>query len=64
MRELDSWAVAMGETACRFLSRNDHDTVYQMLCSDGASAAGWKLFAGAVAFVIVSYGLWRLFRPA
>jgi len=64
MGELDGWAVALGQTACRYLSRNDHDTLYQTICSDGSSAAGWKLVFFGVVFVLVSFGLWRLFRPA
>lgn len=64
MGELDDWAVALGQTACRYFSRNGHDGVYQAICSDGSSAAGWKLVFFAVVFVLVSIGLWRLFRPA
>jgi len=63
MEQLDGWAVTTGEAACRFFSRNDHDTFYRLMCSDGSSAAGWKLFAMALIFMLVSYGLWRLFRP-
>ena len=58
---LDSWAVATGDTACRYLSHNDHDTLYQTLCSDGASSAGWRLFAGVLFCVAGGALLWRLF---
>lgn len=64
MEELDGWAVSIGNTACRYLSRNDHDTLYQALCSDGSSSAGWKLVVFVFLFVGVSVGLWRFFRPA
>ena len=63
MGELDGWAVTIGTSACRFLSRNDHDTVYRGLCSDGSSAAGWKLVVFVVAFAAVSFAMWRFLRP-
>lgn len=59
---LDGWAVAMGDTACRYLSNNNHDTIYQSLCDDGYSSAGWKLAAGVIMFLGISALMWRLLR--
>ncbi|MCX7348796.1 MAG: hypothetical protein NTZ54_04475 [Alphaproteobacteria bacterium] len=64
MERLDGWAVAMGETACRYLSRNDHDTIYQALCYDGSASAGWKLFICVLVLVAAGAGLWRLLQNA
>ena len=63
MGQLDDWALAAGSSACRFLSRNDHDTVYRGLCSDGSSAAGWKLAVFVVMFIAVTFVMWRVMRP-
>jgi hypothetical protein len=62
MEWLDGWAIAVGDTACRYLSRNDHDTLFQFLCDDGSSPAGWRMFGYALVFVAGSGLLWRLLR--
>jgi hypothetical protein len=63
MNEIDGWATRIGEVACRYLSRTGHDNINSMLCSDGASAAGWKLFIALIVSMILGVALFRVFRP-
>jgi hypothetical protein len=63
MNEIDRWASNIGEVTCRFLSRDGHDTLNRLLCSDGTSAAGWKLFIGLILAMILGVALFRVFRP-
>ena len=62
MNWLDGWAIAVGESSCRYLSRNGHDTIYQFLCDDGSSSAGWRMLGYALVFVAGSGLMWRLLR--
>lgn len=62
MEQLDGLAASVGATACGFLFRNGHDTVHEMLCSDGYYSAGWRLFVSALVllgFVLAWYWLGR-----
>ena len=63
MNEIDHWAMTIGETACRYLSRTGHDSVNRLLCSDGTYSAGWKLFISFVVALALSVVLFRVFRP-
>jgi hypothetical protein len=49
--------------ACRYLSRAGHDNINGLLCSDGSSAAGWKLFVALIVSMILGVVLFRVFRP-
>lgn len=64
MEELDSWAVAIGDHACRYISGAGHDSLYGALCSNGPSAAGWRLLFFLAIFAAVTVLVWRMFRPA
>jgi len=50
MEQLDDVARSVGQSACGFLFRGEHDTVSAILCSDGTYSAGWKLL---VAFFVI-----------
>lgn len=63
MNEIDGWATKIGEVSCRYLSRAGHDTINGLLCSDGSSAAGWKLFAAMIVSMFLGVVLFRMFRP-
>jgi hypothetical protein len=63
MNEIDGWATKIGEVACRYLSRAGHDDINGLLCSDGSSAAGWKLFVALIVSMILGVALFRVFRP-
>lgn len=51
MELLDGLAMTVGQSACRFLSRNDHQSFGQFLCSDGDYSAGWKLIVASMVLV-------------
>ena len=63
MHEIDDWAMSIGETACRYLSRAGHDNMNRLLCSDGTYSAGWKLFISFMVALALGVLLFRVFRP-
>jgi hypothetical protein len=63
MNDIDGWAVTIGETACRYLSRAGHDNMNRLLCSDGTYSAGWKLVISLIVAMALGVVLFRVFRP-
>ena len=64
MEKLDGWAVTVGDETCRFFSRNGHDGLRGLFCSDGYYSAGWKVLGASVALVFVGFILARLLKTS
>ena len=59
---LDGWAITIGDSTCRYLSRHGHQGLQGLICSDGAYSAGWRMVAAAIGLSIVTYVLYRMLR--
>ena len=66
MERLNGLATRIGEVTCQYLWRNGYDTAEQLLCSDGAYSAGWRmlgvtmvLLGLALAWVLLGRTVWR-----
>lgn len=64
MEELDGWAVVVGDNACRYFSRNGHDGLEGLFCSDGSYSAGWRVLAAALAIAVISFLLFKMLKPS
>ena len=65
MEQLDELAISIGQSSCAFLNARGHETVRDLLCSDGEYSAGWKLIvAGLVltGLILAWLGLGRRYR--
>jgi len=63
MEHIDGWAITIGDQACRFFSRNGHDGLEGILCSDGSYSAGWRVIAATVAVAVVGFIFFKLLKP-
>jgi len=63
MEQLDGLAIAIGNKACRFFSRNGHDGMEGIFCSDGSYSAGWRLVAAGVIIVVLGFSLFKMLKP-
>ena len=61
MKDIDGWAITIGDQACRFFSRNGHDGLEGIFCSDGSYSAGWRVIAATVA--VVGFIFFKLLKP-
>jgi len=65
MEQLDEMAISIGQSSCLYLGDKGHDSLQQLLCSDGNYSAGWKLIAAAlviIGLVFAWLGLGRKYR--
>jgi len=62
MEFLDGWAIAVGDSPCRYMARHGHQALEGLFCSKGAYSAGWRLFFAAIFLAIITYVLYRMLR--
>jgi len=55
MEQLDQWAFDIGDATCSFLSGSEHEGLYQLVCYNGSSSAGWRMIV--VFLVLTGLGL-------
>ena len=62
MEFLDGWAIAIGDSTCRYLSSHGHQGLQGLFCADGAYSAGWRVIFAAIAVSVVTYIVYRMVR--
>lgn len=62
--DLDGVAISIGDTVCRFFTRNGHMGLNSLICSDGYYSAGWRVFGVAVMLGFLVFFMLRMLRPS